>query len=139
MTLSITQIRQKLFEKLVKNTCANLLVFYIVHIHKTNMTRPRKHRHCCCQIYARVFKPSGIPLCKLTKMVIADDELEALRLCDALDLTQEQAGEAMGVSRGTVQRLVSSARKKIALAISQGMAIVVNDSQEVKDEGCNSN
>ena len=71
-------------------------------------------------------------------MVINDDELEALRLCDALDLTQEQAGEVMHISRGTVQRLVSGARKKIALAISQGMAIVINDSQEVKNEGHNS-
>jgi len=121
-----------------KKSCGKLLPAYIVHIHKTNMTRPRKHRHCCCQIYARVFKPPGIPLCKLGKTIIDHDEIEALRLCDALDFTQEEAGDAMGVSRGTVQRLVSSARKKIALAISEGMAIVINDSQEVKHEGHNS-
>ena len=53
------------------------------------------------------------------------DELEALRLCDLLGLDQESAGERMGVSRGTVQRLLSSARAKVADALVNGKAVVI--------------
>jgi predicted DNA-binding protein (UPF0251 family) len=40
------------------------------------------------------------------------------------DLTQEEAGERMGISRGTVQRLLSSARKKVATALAECKALV---------------
>ena len=53
------------------------------------------------------------------------DELEALRLCDLLGLDQEAAGERMGVSRGTVQRLLSAARSKVADALVNGKALVI--------------
>ena len=45
-------------------------------------------------------------------------ELEALRLVDREGLDQEQAGAKMGVSRGTVWRLLSEARKKVATALT---------------------
>lgn len=61
---------------------------------------------------------------EIGKITLARDELEALRLCDLEGLTQEEAGKRMGVSRGTVQRILSSARKKVALALTSGMAIV---------------
>jgi len=50
-------------------------------------------------------------------------ELEALRLLDLEDLSQEEAGERMGVSRGTVWRLQKRARAKIALALTEGRRI----------------
>jgi predicted DNA-binding protein (UPF0251 family) len=52
------------------------------------------------------------------------DELEALKLCDLDDMTQEEAGARMGVSRGTIQRILSLARKKVAMALVKGKAIV---------------
>jgi len=52
-------------------------------------------------------------------------ELEALRLVDLEGLSQEEAGERMGVSRGTVWRLVQSARKKTAQALSEGRPMCV--------------
>ncbi len=52
------------------------------------------------------------------------EELEALKLCDLDDLTQTEAGTRMGVSRGTIQRILAIARKKIARALSTGQAIV---------------
>ena len=52
------------------------------------------------------------------------EELEVLKLCDLDDLTQAEAGDRMGVSRGTVQRILASARKKVAAALSKGQAIV---------------
>ncbi len=61
----------------------------------------------------------------LGQVVLGRDELEALVLCDRDGLTQEQAGGAMGVSRGTVQRLVSEARRKVAGALAAQHALVI--------------
>jgi predicted DNA-binding protein (UPF0251 family) len=72
----------------------------------------------------RAFKPTGIPMTEVDRITLYDDELEALKLCDLDGLTQEEAGGRMGISRGTVQRLLSSARKKTAMALSQCKAIV---------------
>ena len=61
---------------------------------------------------------------KVDQITLFRDELEALKLCDLDDLTQEAAGRKMGVSRGTVQRILSSGRKKVASALAGGKAIV---------------
>jgi len=90
--------------------------------------RPRKHRRCSCPFRADgdlVFKPAGAPLRTLGQVVLGRDELEALVLCDRDGLTQEQAGESMGVSRGTVQRLLSEARRKVAGALAGQQALVI--------------
>mgnify|MGYP006267367887 FL=1 len=55
------------------------------------------------------------------------EELEALKLCDLDDLSQAEAGLKMGVSRGTVQRILALARKKVAKALSKGHAIVFDE------------
>ncbi|HMB15091.1 MAG TPA: DUF134 domain-containing protein [Pelovirga sp.] len=96
--------------------------------------RPKKHRHCACPhrpTFASVYKPAGAPMTELTQAFLPADELEALHLCDGLGLTQEEAGEKMGVSRGTVQRLVSSGRKKLINAIVAGQALVVESGVKV--------
>ena len=98
--------------------------------------RPKKRRHCC---HARrpgteVFKPVGIPLRELDQVQLAADELEALHLCDLQGLSQQEAGERMGVSRGTVQRLVSEGRRKVVAAISEGQALVIEPAGPPPDE-----
>jgi len=90
------------------------------------MPRPKKPRHCGCAMAGRAFKPTGTPLGELRRIDLASDELEALKLCDYEGLFQEQAGEKMGVSRGTVQRLLASARQKIAAALVEGAALVID-------------
>jgi predicted DNA-binding protein (UPF0251 family) len=65
------------------------------------------------------------PQGSLEPICIEPAELEALRLVDLEGLSQEEAGEKMGVSRGTVWRLVQSARKKTAQALSEGRQIRV--------------
>jgi len=47
-------------------------------------------------------------------------ELEAFRLVDQQGLSQEEAGQRMGVSRGTVWRFLQNARRKTAQALSEG-------------------
>ncbi len=75
----------------------------------------------------RAFKPAGIPMTKMESIIIFRDELETLKLCDLDDLTQEEAGQRLGVSRGTVQRILSSARKKVARALSECRALVLEE------------
>jgi excisionase family DNA binding protein len=51
--------------------------------------------------------------------------LEAMRLCDVDGLSQEEAGERMGVSRGTVQRLLKRGRAKVVRALVGSQAILI--------------
>ncbi len=62
-------------------------------------------------------------------------ELEAFRLVDMEGLSQEEAGEKMGVSRGTVWRLVQTARKKTAQALIEGRPIRITPSVPQSDQG----
>jgi predicted DNA-binding protein (UPF0251 family) len=55
------------------------------------------------------------------------DELEALRLCDLEGLDQEAAGARMGVSRGTVQRLLKKGREKVVRAIVESGALTIGE------------
>ena len=64
---------------------------------------------------------------RLNQIILYRDELEALKLCDFEGLTQEQAGERMGISRGTIQRLLTGARKKVAEALVSGAALVFSE------------
>jgi len=57
-------------------------------------------------------------------------ELEALRLVDLEDLSQEEAGKRMGVSRGTVWRLLQEARRKVTQALVEGRPIRITPPQE---------
>ncbi len=90
------------------------------------MPRPRKQR--CCRRYQadRVYKPQGIPMSQIKTAVLSLDQFEAVRLCDVEGLDQSEAGRRMGISRGTVQRLLYSARKLTAEAILNNDAIVIN-------------
>ncbi len=90
--------------------------------------RPKKPRNCCQALResgARVFKPAGTPLKELAQVILYPDEAEAIHLCDSQGLTQQQAGEQMGISRGTVQRLVAGGRKKLVDALFDGRALVL--------------
>ncbi len=73
-----------------------------------------------------VMKPAGVPTKELQKIVLEIDKLEALRLCDGEGLSQAAAGERMGISRGTVQRLVTCGRNKLISTLVDRKALVVN-------------
>ena len=68
--------------------------------------------------------PQGNP----EPIYIEPAELEALRLVDLEGLSQEEAGERMGISRGTVWRLIQSARKKTAQALTEGRPLRISES-----------
>jgi predicted DNA-binding protein (UPF0251 family) len=96
------------------------------------MTRPRKRRRCCCSFAGSAFKPAGTPMSSLEKIPLALDELEVLRLCDFEGMTQEEAGISMEISRGSVQRILSRARRKCAEALVKGSALVFTEMERQK-------
>jgi predicted DNA-binding protein (UPF0251 family) len=88
------------------------------------MPKCKKPRTCKCRFKGKAFKPTGIPMSEVEQVPLLREELEVLKLCDLDDLTQAETGARMGVSRGTIQRILAAARKKVAKALSKGQAIV---------------
>ena len=91
------------------------------------MPRPRKRRRVTLLPRAWIYKPAGVPLESLRRVALLPEELEALRLADLEQLTQEQAAGRMGVSRSTFQRIVAQAHRQVALALTEGCALVVEE------------
>lgn len=90
--------------------------------------RPKKPRNYVCTLcsqYEQVFKPARTPLAQLEIITIFHDEIEALFLCDGQDLDQKRAGERMGISRATVQRLLAKGRKKMIGVLVEKKALAV--------------
>ncbi|MBD3331871.1 DUF134 domain-containing protein [candidate division GN15 bacterium] len=98
------------------------------------MPRPRKHRQCRRFDADRIFRPHGIPMREVEPVFISVDEFEALRLCYAEGLDQAEAGRRMGISRGTVQRLLWAGRKALIEAIVNNQAIIVNCKHEEESD-----
>jgi uncharacterized protein len=59
-------------------------------------------------------------------IIIESAEVEAQRLVDLEGLSQDEAGKKMGISRGTVWRLVQSARKKTSQALTEGRPLQID-------------
>jgi predicted DNA-binding protein (UPF0251 family) len=97
------------------------------------MPRPRKRRCCLAFDGDRVFKPRSIPMTDLPQIRLELGELEAMRLCDVESLTQDEAGGRMGVSRGTVQRLVEKGRAKVIQALLQPAALLIERGESDED------
>ncbi len=87
------------------------------------MPRPCCLRHVEHTPRTVYFKPAGIPVHMLEDVLLASDELEALRLADLNGLYQEQAAEQMKISRPTFSRIVEEARRKVADALIHGKAL----------------
>jgi predicted DNA-binding protein (UPF0251 family) len=66
-----------------------------------------------------------VPLDTLRRIQLLHEEQEALRLADVENLTQAEAAERMGVSRSTFQRIVTRARRQVALALIEGHALQI--------------
>ena len=71
------------------------------------------------------------PQGNLEPVYIDRAELEAFRLVDLERLSQEEAGQRMGISRGTVWRLLHNARKKTAQALTEGRPLHIGQQEKV--------
>jgi predicted DNA-binding protein (UPF0251 family)/predicted Fe-Mo cluster-binding NifX family protein len=87
------------------------------------LVRPLKCRRVASVPGVTYFKPAGIPMRELEEIRLTVEEAESIRLKDIEDLEQEQCAENMNISRSTFQRILESARRKIADALLNGKAI----------------
>jgi len=92
------------------------------------MVRPIKKRKVIFDPNVTYFKPRAVPLAELEEVDLGSDELEALRLCDFENLSQVKAAQKMGISQSTLQRILTSARKKVTEALIKGKAIKIKKS-----------
>jgi predicted DNA-binding protein (UPF0251 family) len=60
-------------------------------------------------------------------------ELESMRLCDLEGASQAEAGTRMGVSRGTVQRLLNRGRAKVVRALLESKALLIEKGDTDED------
>ncbi len=87
------------------------------------MTRPRKCRRVAFIPDNSCFRPQ---VDSIEEVVLTVEEVEALRLTDYLEMEQDKAAENMNVSRGTLQRIINSARKKTSDALVHGKTIRID-------------
>ncbi len=87
------------------------------------MPRPPKRRTVDALPQHDYFKPPGAPLSGLEEVRLSVDELEALRLKDKEGLNHEACAGRMQVSRPTFHRILASAHRKVAEALTEGKAI----------------
>ncbi|MBT3538943.1 DUF134 domain-containing protein [Candidatus Parcubacteria bacterium] len=92
------------------------------------MSRPRLRRRLRFKPKTTYFKPQGIPMRNLEVVELTYEEMEALRLKNKDNLNQNECAEKMDTSQSTFQRILSSAYKKISIALIDGKAIsVINE------------
>ena len=71
----------------------------------------------------RGFTPDGLASGDAIDMTI--DELEVLRLCDLEGLNQEAVAQHLGIARATVAAICSRAHRKVANALVNGRALII--------------
>ncbi len=98
---------------------------------KRGLKLPRCKKIRCCRFLdsEKIYKPIAIPFDTIHLIEISIDEFEAIRLCDHEKHSQIEAAEKMGISRGTVQRILESARFKIVDAFLNNKAIKIHNKQ----------
>jgi len=89
------------------------------------MPRPIKCRRIGFEPDVTYFKPAGVPLRELLEITLTFEELEAIRLKDSKGLNETDSAKRMNISQPTFNRLIGSAHRKIAEAISGGKAIKI--------------
>lgn len=91
------------------------------------MSRPRSIKSIGFKPESVFFKPRGIPLRELEIIQLTHEEVEAMRLKNMENLCQCGCACQMNTSQSTIQRLLSSAYKKMTRAIVEGKAIEVEE------------
>ncbi len=87
------------------------------------MARPTKWRRIENIPTVPYFVPSNNGIAEVPDNIIKLEELEAIRLKDLIGLEQGECAEKMEVSRPTFQRILLSAREKIADSLINGKTI----------------
>ena len=92
------------------------------------MPRPRRCRKIRFNPNITYFKPQGVPMRFLEIISLSLEEVEALRLKNIEGLEQKECAKKMNTSQSTFQKILSSAYKKISIALINGKAIeIINE------------
>jgi len=97
------------------------------------MPRPRLCRRVKFNPDVTYFKPRGVPLRHLKIVELSLEETEALRLKNIAGLDQVKCAKKMKTSQSTFQRILSSAYRKISVALINGKAIEITN-ENIKEE-----
>ena len=89
------------------------------------MARPTKWRKIENVPCVPCFIPSDKDIPEIDKNILKLEELEAIRLKDLEGMEQEECAAKMEVSRPTFQRILISAREKIADSLINGKSILI--------------
>ncbi len=79
----------------------------------------------CRRILHGACLPGIFPPRKPAPVPISMEEVESLRLCDMEGFSQDEAAAQMNISRGTLQRILYSARQKTASALVRGHGLSI--------------
>jgi uncharacterized protein len=101
-----------------------------------NLMVNKVKRRVSCLPKATYYKPREIPLCDLEIINLSIEELEAIRLCDLLQVEQNEAADTMGISRKTFWNDLQKARSKVADALVNGKAIEISGGEYVNSGEC---
>lgn len=95
------------------------------------ITKKRKICHLPTNHTFTPEQPSG------EAVILTLDELEALRLSDLEQMDQDSAAELMEISRTTFQRVLHTARKRVATALVEGKTLQISGGKyAVNDNHC---
>lgn len=100
------------------------------------MVRTKCCRKIGCLPNQQYFKPKGVSNFELEEVIIALDELEAIKLTDYDENYQNDAAIKMGISRTTFGRIIKSAHKKVADALINGKALKIEGGKVIIDKHC---
>ncbi len=95
--------------------------------------RPKNIRKVNGTPPAAGFMPISQNSCGGKTVFLYFEEYEAIRICDYEMKTGQEAAGMMGVSRPTLSRIYTSARRKIAEALVSGAAIIIDGGTSYTD------
>ncbi len=90
------------------------------------MARPKSKRRIYTRLSCTYFKPQGTRKSG-GEVVLANDEVEALRLKYVKGFNQYESADKMGISQSTFQRILSVANVKVANALLSGQGIKLGE------------
>ena len=101
------------------------------------MPRPVKIRRICRMPRHTSFGPTGCHQ-HAEPILMTLDEYETIRLIDLEALSQEECAAQMNIARTTVQMIYASARRKLALSLTEGLPLTITGGEYRLCEGVNS-
>ena len=107
---------------------------FTIFVKILKMSRHKRNRRVQSPPKIIGLKPIGLPFRDSEQISMQYEEYEAIRLADYNNLSQEAAAKEMNISRPTFTRIYSSARKKIAKAIVECKAIIIEGGNVVFDK-----